>query len=73
MTLHIDGLTKRQRAFADIMWSMDSEDDVAAFVRSLPVDQSREAATVMYLMVWAMLDQITDTHVSSAYLTKFTL
>jgi hypothetical protein len=73
MTLQIDGLNKRQRMFADIMWAMDSPDDVSRFIKSLPSKDQCEARTVMNLMIWAMLDTHNDTTIASEYLSKYSL
>lgn len=71
--IQIEGLTKRQRALADIMWSMDSPNDVASFIESLPDEQAREARTVMNLMVWAMLDTVMDTDMAQPILERYRL
>ena len=72
-TLEIEGLTPRMKALADIMWSMDSEHDVSAFINTLPEDQAREARSVMHLMIWAMLDTVNETALAGIYLRKFRL
>jgi len=71
MDILIDGLTKRQRALADVMWGLDTTDDVMSFIATLPEDQQREARTVMNLMVWAMLDTIQDTNLANEVLQKY--
>jgi hypothetical protein len=71
--LQIDGLTKRQKALADILWGLDSPDDVNNFILALPLDQQREARTVMNLMIWAMLDQVNDTNLAAPILEKYKL
>lgn len=73
MTIQIEGLSKRQRVLADIMWAMDSADEVSTFIDSLPIDTQREARTVMNLMIWAMLDTVTDTHLAAALLIRYRL
>ena len=55
--MQIEGLNKTQRALADIMWGMDSKDQVTAFIGSLRGQQQRDAQTVLELMLWAIWDE----------------
>ena len=71
MDIFIDGLSKRQRALADVMWELNTTDDVMKFIASLPMDQQQEARTVMTLMVWAMLDTVEDTNLANEVLQKY--
>ena len=52
----IEGLNSRQKALADIIWSMNGRDQVAQFIRTLPEQQRREAQTVLELMIAAVFD-----------------
>lgn len=56
----IEGLTRKQRALADIMWSMDGREQVEAFVRALHPKDRRDAELVTELMILAFIDE-TDT------------
>ena len=47
----IEGLSKKQRLFADIMWSLDSTDQVTTFIRSLPQKDREQAQVVCELMI----------------------
>jgi hypothetical protein len=71
MDIYIDGLSKRQRVLADVMWALDTTDDVMNFITSLPEDQQAEARTVMSMMVWAMLDTVQDTNLAYEVLQKY--
>ncbi len=54
----IQGLSKKQRLFADIMWSLDSTEQVTAFIRSLPVKDRQQAQVVCELMILACIDEV---------------
>lgn len=57
MTITIEGLNKKQRALADIMWSMDGREEVMGFIHSLKGTNRQEAETVLELMLWAIWDE----------------
>ena len=57
MTIAIEGLNKKQRALADIMWSMDGKEEVLGFINSLKGQNKQEAQTVLELMLWAIWDE----------------
>ena len=61
MSIVIEGLNKRQRALADIMWSMDGKEQVQAFIHSLQGQHRQDAETVLELMLWAIWDECTET------------
>jgi hypothetical protein len=54
----IEGLSKKQRLFADIMWSLDSTDQVTTFIRSLPKKDREQAQVVCELMILACIDEV---------------
>jgi hypothetical protein len=43
----ISGLTNKQRALMDVMWSMDSMTKVTAFVRSLPLRDAQDCMSLI--------------------------
>jgi hypothetical protein len=43
----ISGLTNKQRALMDVMWSMDSMSKVTAFVRSLPLRDAQDCMSLI--------------------------
>lgn len=54
----IEGLNKRQRMLADIIWSLDSKEQVTAFISTLPAKQKKEAIVVTQMMVLAFIDEV---------------
>jgi hypothetical protein len=54
----IQGLSKKQRLFADIMWSLDSTDQVTTFIRSLPKKDRLQAQVVCEMMILACIDEV---------------
>ncbi len=71
MDISIEGLSKKQRAYADILWSLNGTEEVSRFVSSLPPAERREATTVMTLMIWAFLDQVEDIELAEKVLKKY--
>jgi len=55
--IEIEGLSKKQRMLADIIWALDSQQQVELFIASLPLKERREAQTVTELMILAFLDE----------------
>lgn len=58
----LTGLTKRQKAFAEIVWNIDSADELASFVVALPPKQRQECETVLEMIRLAALDEIESVH-----------
>lgn len=58
MTIKIEGLNAKQRMLADIMWQMNTEDEVKAFIRSLPEADRKQAKVVCELMILALFDDV---------------
>jgi hypothetical protein len=57
----IEGLNKKQRALADIMWAMNGREQVTAFIKALHPKDRKDAETVVEMMIISFLDDITDT------------
>lgn len=57
MSISIEGLNKKQRALAEVMWGMDSREEVMRFVQSLQGQNRQEAETVLEMMLWAIWDE----------------
>ena len=53
----IEGLTKKQRAILDIMWSMDTKEQVESFVQSLPPSDKCDATSLMEMLIHDSLEQ----------------
>jgi len=58
--VEIRGLSKRQRAIADVLWMMNGKDAVLNFINSLEADTKKDAQVVLNMMVAAVMDEITD-------------
>jgi hypothetical protein len=71
--IHIEGLTQRQRAIADVLWMMNGKDAVLSFIKSLEADTRKDALVVLNMMVAAVMDEITDTELAKIELDKFRL
>lgn len=59
--MQIQGLTERQVKIADMLWMMDSKDQVHKFIQSLPSDIKQDAQLVLQMMILGILDEVTDT------------
>ena len=51
----IEGLTQKQMVLADIMWSLDGIHEVNAFIAALPNRERKECATIIELMMMAVM------------------
>jgi len=58
MAIQITGLSKRQRAIADVLWMMNTREDAERFIASLAPDTQRDAETVVEMMQLAIIDEI---------------
>jgi hypothetical protein len=70
----IEGLSSRQRQFADRLWQFDTPAQCQRYISTLPSRMLRqECQTVFELMIWAALDQVQETDLALDYLTDFML
>ena len=58
--IEIQGFTALQRDLADRIWSMDTQDQIAEFVMTLPKNLKREAWVVMQMIIAAELDNVME-------------
>jgi len=58
MTIQIQGLNKRQRAIADVLWMMNTREDAERFIHSLEPATRQDARTVVEMMQLAIIDEI---------------
>ena len=58
MSVQIRGLSKRQRAIADVLWMMNTREDAERFIASLAPDTQQDANTVVEMMQLAIIDEI---------------
>jgi hypothetical protein len=71
--IQIEGLTRRQRAIADVLWLMNSKEDCQRFVASLEPATRRDAETVVEMMILAVCDEVEDVALAQHYLKPFRL
>ena len=55
--IQIEGLNKRQRAIADVLWMMNTRADALRFIASLEPQTRRDAETVIEMMQLAVIDE----------------
>ena len=60
MEYKIDGLTKKQVALLDIMWSIDEPDDIEKFVRSLPTADRVQAQCLLIMLTQELLEEFLE-------------
>ena len=56
--MEIKGLSKRQKQMLDIMWSLDSKEELYAWIDSLKTEREKRMAHVLLMML--MLEGIDD-------------
>jgi len=66
--LQITGLTTRQKVLCDIMWDLDSHENVDAFIATLPARDARDCRTLIEMMRLAFTDQIDSTDLAKSML-----
>ena len=57
MSIQIEGLSRRQRAIADVLWLMATREDAERFVKSLEPNTRKDAETVIEMMMLAVIDE----------------
>ena len=57
MSVQIRGLSKRQRAIADVLWVMNTREDAERFIASLEPQTQQDARTVVEMMQLAIIDE----------------
>jgi len=58
--ISIDGLTKKQKTMLDIMWSMDSLEEIHAWQATLPLEDQYLCEVLMKLVALAFIDEAVD-------------
>jgi hypothetical protein len=69
----IEGLSPKQMALADIMWTISSKEGVDSFISTLPNTDAKTCRVLIELMQLAFLDEITNTQEANRVIDKFTL
>ena len=57
MSIQIQGLSRRQRAIADVLWMMPTREDAERFMASLNPATRRDADLVVELLQLAITDE----------------
>lgn len=60
MEYKIDGLTRKQVALLDIMWTLEDEQSVENFVRSLPRADQQQAQSLKTLLIHEMMEEFLE-------------
>jgi len=55
--IQIEGLNRRQRAIADVLWLMNTRADALRFIGSLEPQTRKDAETVIEMMQLAVIDE----------------
>lgn len=71
--IELHGLSPKQKALCDIMWTISTKDGVESFISTLPKADARTCRVLVELMQLAFLDEVTDTHEANMVIDKFTL
>ena len=58
--IQIENLTQKQRMICDVLWNLDSKEQVLNFIRSLPIKDRKDAIGLHHLMILETLDQELD-------------
>jgi hypothetical protein len=69
--IELYGLTPKEMALADIMWSISDRNGIENFIASLPKSEARTCRVLIELMQLAFLDEITDTQDASRVIDSF--
>lgn len=63
--MRIEGLTKKQRMFCDIMYKFDYLDQINDFIESLPEEDRKLCVVAYHMMLAEALDQSIDIETAS--------
>jgi hypothetical protein len=71
--IKIQGLTRRQRALADVLWKLEDWESVETFLSGLHSDTRKDAELVVQLMELSAIDKIMDVDLAVKVLDRFSL
>lgn len=71
MNIQLEGLTPKQVALCDIMWTINSFEGVQDFIRTLPRADQCTCRTLIELMQLAFADEITSVDEAQEVLSRF--
>ena len=69
--IELYGLSPKQMALADIMWSISSKEGVDAFIATLPRAEARTCRVLIEMMQLAFLDEVDNTQDADRVIDKF--
>ena len=72
MKLEIAGLTAKQVALCDIMWTIETQEGVESFISTLPAQDQRDCRSLIEMMKLAFIDEINSTDLAQEVLIKWT-
>lgn len=58
--IKLENLTPRQVAFCELMWALQTTEEVDAFIQSLPKDFQEEANSIKFMLQLAVVDDMLD-------------
>jgi hypothetical protein len=67
-SITVEGFTAKQRILADLVWNMDSANQVEKFIRNLPENDAQDARIVVAMITAAALDQVKETDLAEQIL-----
>jgi hypothetical protein len=67
-SITVEGFTAKQRILADLVWNMDSANQVDKFIRNLPENDAQDARIVVAMITAAALDQVKETDLAKQIL-----
>jgi hypothetical protein len=67
-SITVEGFTAKQRILADLVWNMDSANQVEKFIRNLPENDAQDARIVVAMITAAALDQVKETDLAKQIL-----
>jgi hypothetical protein len=75
INISLDGLTKKEKAMLQIMWSIDSKEQLQYWVSSLDNNDRKTATSLLTLIKYEMIEHMMDDYYTEAneVLSKFIL
>ena len=71
MDIELHGLTRKQMALADIMWTIQTREGVESFISTLPKVDQRTCRTLIELMQLAFADEVDSVDQAREVLARF--
>jgi hypothetical protein len=71
--IRIEGLNTRQLELLDMMWELESKEELNEWISTLEYDEVREVLVLKELLLAHCFDEVNDTEIAKDYLKKFRL